>query len=76
MEPFELNRYLKETVPDTELETTLNEGFSVDQLLKIARLYTADTPRVRALTTYHQMQEDLWDYLREEVQGEVFHPMY
>ena len=51
MEPFELNRYLKETVPDTELETTLNEGFSVDQLLKIARLYAEDTPRVRALKT-------------------------
>jgi hypothetical protein len=76
MEPFELNRYLKEVVPDTELETTLNEGFSVDQLFKISRLYAEDTPRVRALTSYHQIQEELWDYLREEIQGEVFHPMY
>lgn len=76
MEPFELNRYLKEVVPDTELETTLNEGFSLDQLLKIERLYAEDTPRVRALTSYRQIQEDLWDYLKEEIQGEVFHPMY
>ena len=76
MEPFELNRYLKEVVPDTELETTLNEGFSVDQLLKIARLYAEDTPRTRAMYTYVEIRESLWDYLREEVQGEVFHPMY
>ena len=76
MEPFELNRYLKEVVPDPELETTLNEGFSVDQLLKIGRLYSEDTPLVRTMYTYVEIRESLWEYLREEIQGEVFHPMY
>jgi hypothetical protein len=76
MEPFELNRYLKAIVPSEEIETTLNDGFSVQQLLKIGRLYAEDTPRTRALTTYRQIQDDLWNYLREEVQDELFHPMY